>query len=341
MARYNPPGTAPAKITIEGVAKLARVSPITVSRALRNPSIVAESTRERVLRIVSRTGYVPDQAASSLASTSSRIVAVVIPRATNPSNAELFQGLADRLEGEGLSLLLGTTKAQTEREEALVRAVVGWRPAALVLTGLDHTAGTRRLLRHASFPIIELSDIAGPPIDMAVGISNSRAMHALTERLWAKGYRSIAYIHVDFRENSRFLRRRDGYKKALHDLGAKRPPTIYPVSDVTFGAGIDGAKRILAGRKRPDAVICTNDVIAIGSMFEFIRHGLRVPEDIAVAGFEDIELASAVYPSLTSVRIDTYQMGHIAAEHIVRRLTGQKAPRIVDTGFQLVERDST
>lgn len=341
MARHDPPGTASAKITIEGVAKLARVSPITVSRALRNPSIVAASTRERILKIVSRTGYVPDQAASSLASTSSRIVAVVIPRATNPSNAELFQGLADRLKGAGLSLLLGTTESYMENEQALVQAVIGWRPAALVLTGLDHTAETRRLLHHASFPIIELSDTAGPPIDMAVGISNSPAMRALTERLWRKGYRSIAYIHVDFRENSRFLRRRDGYVKAMHDLGSKRPAAIYPVADVTFGAGIDGAKRILAERRRPDAVICTNDVIAIGAMFEFIRHGLRVPEDIAVAGFEDIDLASAVNPTLTSVRIDTYQMGRIAAEHIIRRLSGQKAPRIVDTGFQLVERDST
>jgi LacI family gluconate utilization system Gnt-I transcriptional repressor len=341
MARYDPPRSSHAKITIDSVAKLARVSPITVSRALRNPSIVAESTRKRILQVVGRTGYVPDQAASSLASTSSRIVAVVIPRATNPSNAEMFQGLADRLEGEGLSLLLGTSRSQTEKEQALVQAVIGWRPAALVLTGLDHTAGTRALLRQASFPIVELYDTAGPPIDMAVGISNSLAMRALTERLWTKGYRSIAYIHVDFPENSRFLRRRDGFEKAMRDLGSKRPPAIYPVADVTFGAGIEGAKRILAERKRPDAVICTTDVIAIGAMFEFVRHGLRVPGDIAVAGFEDIELASAVYPSLTSVRVDTYQMGRVAAENIVRRLAGQKAPRIVDTGYQLVERDST
>lgn len=341
MARYDPPRSLNAKITIDSVAKLARVSPITVSRALRNPSIVAESTRKRILQIVRRTGYVPDQAASSLASMSSRIVAVVIPRATNPSNAEMFQGLADRLEGEGLSLLLGTSRSQTEKEQALVQAVIGWRPAGLVLTGLDHTAGTRTLLRKASFPIVELYDTAGPPIDMAVGISNSLAMRTLAERLWSKGYRSIAYLHVDFPENSRFLRRRDGFQDAMRDLGSKRPSAIYPVADVTFGAGIEGAKRVLAERKRPDAVMCTNDVIAIGAMFEFVRHGLRVPGDIAVAGFEDIELASTVYPSLTSVRVDTYQMGRVAAENIVRRLAGQKAPRIVDTGYQLVERNST
>lgn len=339
MARNGRRSSDRGKVTLHGVARLAGVSPITVSRALRNPSIVAEATRKRILRAVGRTGYVPDLAASTLASSASRIVAVIIPRVTNPSNAEIFQGLADRLEGEGLSLLLGTTRSQTAKEETLVRAIVGWRPAALVLTGLEHTPGTRRMLHGASFPIVELSDTAAEPIDMAVGISNSDATHMLTERLWRHGYRAIHYIHVDFPENARFLRRRDGYLAAMRKLNAPGA-RVHNATDVTFRAGVEAAQRLLASEARPQAVMCTNDVIAVGAMYEFIRQGLRVPTDIAVAGFEDIELASAVVPSLTSVRLNSYRMGRVAAENVVSRLAGKEPPRVTDTGFELVERDS-
>lgn len=329
-----------AKVTLDAVARLARVSPITVSRALRNPALVAESTRRRILRVVGQTGYVPDRAASTLASNSSRIVALIIPRATNPSNADMFQGLADRLEGEGFSLLLGTTRSDVQKEEALVQAVLGWRPAALVLTGLDHTARARKLLARAMLPIVELFDTAGEPLDMAVGFSNADATRALSERLWNKGYRSLHYIHVDFPQNSRLVRRRDGFIAAMQGLGIESP-VVHNTTDVTFSAGVEAAKRILGDARRPDAVMCANDVIAVGAMFEFIRQGVRVPGDLAVAGFEDIDLASAVSPMLTSVRIDAYRIGRAAGENIVLRLAGKDVPRVVDVGFELIEREST
>ncbi|MGQ0543857.1 MAG: LacI family DNA-binding transcriptional regulator [Betaproteobacteria bacterium] len=338
MARDEEP-KGPAKARLDEVARLARVSPITVSRALRNPALVAEATRKRILRVVGKTGYVPDRAASTLASNSSRIVALIIPRATNPSNAEIFQGLADRLESEGFSLLLGTTRSDIRKEEALIEAVLGWRPAALVVTGMDHTARARKLLARARVPIVELFDTARPPLDMAVGFSNSDASAALAERLWNKGYRSIHYVHVDFPQNSRLVRRRDGFLAAMRGLGVESP-VVHDATDVTFSAGVGAAKTILSGGRRPDAVMCTNDVIAVGAMYEFIRRGLKVPRDIAVAGFEDIDLASAVSPTLTSVSIDAYQIGRIAGDNILLRLAGKDVPRVVDVGFRIVKRES-
>ena len=340
MAQYRNPEDKNAKITLDGVAKLARVSPITVSRALRNPNLVAVATRKRILKVIEETGYIPDMAASTLASSHSRIVAVIIPSVTNPSNAEIFHGLADRLENEGLSLVLGTTKSESEREQALIQAVIGWRPAALTMTGMDHTVVTRRLLAQADFPVIELFDIAEPPVDMAVGLSNADAMAELTRTTWALGYRSIHYIHIELPQNSRFVRRREGFHIAMREFGLTAP-MVHTATDVTFAAGAEAARALLSADGRPDAVICTNDVVAIGAMFEFMRNGLSVPDDIAVAGFEDIDMASAVCPSLTSVRVDAYEVGRISGEHIVLRLAGKEAPRVVDTGFEIVVRDST
>ena len=340
MARQKDPADKGSKITLDDVAKLAEASPITVSRALRNPGLVAEATRQRILRVIEETGYIPDMAASTLASNHSRIVAVVIPLATNPSNAEVFQGLADRLEGEGLTLLLGTSRSEASKEEALVQAVIGWRPAALALTGLEHSTLTRKLLSRADFPVIELSDTAGTPIDMAVGFSNAEAMRALTDHVWAKGYRSVHYIHIDHPQNARFQRRREGFLTAMKERGVESA-VVHTAADVTFAAGAEAGRQILAAGYRPNAVLCTNDIIAVGAMFEFIRAGVAVPEDIAIAGFENIALGSAVSPSLTSVHIDWYGIGRLSGENIVLRLAGKEPPRILDTGFEIVDREST
>jgi LacI family gluconate utilization system Gnt-I transcriptional repressor len=328
------------RITLAGVARLAGASPITVSRAIRNPAMVAEPTRRRIMKVIAETGYIPDMAASMLASGHGRIVAIIIPRATNPANAEIFQGLADRLENEGLSLFLGTTRSDAEREQALAQAVIGWRPAALVLTGMDHTAVTRRLLAQADFPVIELADTADPPIDMAVGFDNAEAMAELTRTVWHLGYRSIDYIHIDLPQNSRFVRRREGFLAAYRELAAPAP-RVFMAEDVTYEAGARAARELLAAGRRAEAVLCTNDVVATGAMYEFMRQGVNVPSDIAVAGFEGIELAAAITPSLTSVRVHTYEIGRISGENIVLRLAGKEVPRVVDTGFEVIVRAST
>jgi LacI family gluconate utilization system Gnt-I transcriptional repressor len=328
------------KYTIVDIARITGVSPMTVSRAINRPELVSDKTRDEILRVVRQKGFVLNNAARMLVSDRSRVVAVIIPRINNPANADVFQGLSDGLEEHGLSLLLGMDKAQPDIEEKLIMDVLGWRPAAIVLTGLDHSETARMALRNANCPIVELADIDGEAIDISIGLSHRTASHALTRELLDKGYRKTAYLYFDAPQNRRITERLGGYRDALKEAGIKRE-TIISVSDLSVSAARAGARQIMALKSRPRLVFCSNDLLAISASQEFKRAGLRVPEDIAVAGFEDIELASAVHPALTTVRTNLYGSGMFAADAIVKRLDGRRARRRIDMGYEIVWREST
>jgi LacI family gluconate utilization system Gnt-I transcriptional repressor len=163
---------------MEDVARLAGVSAITVSRALRHPEKVANETRDRITSAIRTLGYVPNLTAASLASNRSGIIAAIIPTVTNSIFADTVQGMSDRLRREGYQLLLGNTGYSVEEESALVSAFLARRPDGIILTGARHTPTTREMLADANLPVVETWDLAVEPIDMMVGFSNFEAAHA-------------------------------------------------------------------------------------------------------------------------------------------------------------------
>ena len=226
---------APSRM--QDVARLAGVSVITVSRVLREPGKVAESTRARVLAAIATTGYVPNLVAGSLKSRRSGIVAAVIPSVTHSIVAEVVRGMTEVLNAEGLHLLLADSGFSPDEEEALVAAFLARRPDAMYLTGTTHTPGTRRMLDAARIPVVETGNLSDAPIDMVVGYSNFEAARAMTRALIASGRRTIGYVGQRGREYiDRVRDRHEGHRAALRDRRL-RTRTLQVEVDLSYRAG--------------------------------------------------------------------------------------------------------
>jgi LacI family gluconate utilization system Gnt-I transcriptional repressor len=325
-------------VTLEDVAKIAGVSPITVSRVVNRPELVRADTVAHVQRVIARTGYVPNLLAGGLASRRSRLVAALVPTIVNSVFVEMVQSLTDTLWASRYQVLLGTT-GYPLREEAIVTAVLSRRPDAVFIVGVNHPPESRRRLMAARIPVVEAFDLTATPIDMAVGFSHEKLGAAMAEFLVARGYRRIASVWTD---DERALRRRAGFLDGLarHGLAevalaSGRPPT-------TPRAGREGLASILARGIVPDAVACSSDAYAHGVVAEAQARGLAIPDRLAVIGTGDLEFAADSVPALTTVRIDRRRIGRVAAEVLLARIEGRPAgPKVVDVGFEIVERETT
>ena len=328
---------------MEDVARLAKVSVITVSRVLREPDKVAEETRRRVLAAIRKIGYVPNLVAGSLKSRRTGIVAAVIPSVTHSIVAEVLRGMTEVLEQQGLHLVLADSGFSPQEEEALVAAFLARRPDAIYLTGTTHTLGTRRMLDAARIPVVETGNLTATPVDMVVGYSNLEAARAMTEALLARGRRRIGYVGQKGRDYiDRVQDRHSGYLAALRGRTQDAGAPVEVEVELSYRGGAAGIADILARAPDVDAIFCTSDVIAIGALFECQRRGITVPGRIAIAGMDDQEIASQCVPALSTMRMPRYEMGRRAATLLCRRLAGGAVEaRSVDLGYELVLRETT
>ncbi len=307
---------ADAPHNVRTIAKAAGLSPITVSRAFRSPGKLAPATLARIMKVAEGVGFVPDQIASSMRSSSS-LVGTIVPPLINSGIAEQVQGMSDACQERNLQLLLIQGEFAVEAEEHAIRTLLGWRPAGLVLQAFVQSPRAVALLRSNGLPVIEISEIAGrDPIDIAVGVSNFDTAFSMTTRLAEIGYKRIAFVSTPIHGNDRLQQRRIGYRKALESRNM-------PV-----------AERL--------EIEMPSDVLAIGGVQECHRRGWRIPQDVAIAGYGDTELAAQLYPRLTTVRVPRYQMGRKSIEVLARRIAGEAGlPRQVAMPFVIVERETT
>jgi LacI family transcriptional regulator, gluconate utilization system Gnt-I transcriptional repressor len=326
---------------MEDVARLAGVSLITVSRMLREPGRVAESTRSRIAEAIAATGYVPNLVAGSLKSSRTGMIACVVPSVEHSFVADVIRGASDVLRPLGFHVLLATSDFSSGEEEDLVRTFLSRRPDAMILTGQTHTAQTRRMLLAARIPVVEVGSLSDRAIDRVVGYSNVEASRMITAALVARGCRRIGYLlHRGVEENDRARDRLAGYQTALREAGLGAGPVVQV--DFSYGGGAQGLARALVEEPATDGLCCSNDVIAIGALFECQRRGLQVPSEMALAGFDDQEISSSVTPELSSVRIPRAEMGRRAGELIRRLLGGEReVPAREDVGFELRLRQTT
>lgn len=338
QAEAKSPARAGKAVTIRDVAKVAGVSPITVSRALSRPELVTADTLERIRAVVARTGYVPNFLAGSLRSRRSRIVAAVFPQITNTMFVDTIQALTDRLHDEGYQLLLGLSSYEM-REDELIAGILGRKPDGIYLTGISHAPETRRRLIASHLPVVEAWDLTPTPIDMLVGFSHEKAGAAMARHLVSRGHREIGLVWGD---DVRAGFRRHGFVSALAEQGIDDPPTAFGAAPGSFPRGREGFAKLLASGARVTAVACSSDVLAQGVIAEAQDRGIRIPADLAVMGFGDFDFAAHTSPSLTTIAIDKAGIGRRAAEALLARIQGKDvSPRIVDVGFELVERGST
>lgn len=330
----DPPSRRP---TLSQVAKAAGVSEITASRALRGGSAVAKTTRQKVERAAQALNYVPNRLAGTLAGGASRQVAVILPSLSNIVFADVLKGLETRLEDDGYHPILGISHYDATREEHLLRDLLSWRPAGLVLAPTSGNAATRALLQAAELPVVEVMDTDPDAADMAVGFSHRAAGRAMAHYLIGRGYRRMAYIGHDIATDFRALARLDGFKDGLTDAGHILSDTLILDGPSSVPLGREGLARMLARKTpRPEAVFFSNDDMAVGGVFHCQTAGLTLPHDIALAGFNGLSIGQALPTPLTTIASNRERIGFVAADHILRRLKGERPSRITQIDFRLL-----
>lgn len=332
--------------TMADVARLAGVSPMTVSRALRPSAPASDTTRKKILAAADQLGYVLDSSAAGLSSRKTGFVAAIIPSINNGNFANTVRGLTDGLRDSGLQVLLGFTDYNVNEEERLIEAFLRRRPEAIVVTGGVHTERCRRYLAASGVPVIEIWDLPTSPIEHVVGFSNARLGRMMARYLHGKGYENIGFIGGNTNRDSRGADRRRGFEEALEALGLDTKRlwvSDHPIINMEQGA--QAMNGLLDKHPDTDAVMCVSDLSAFGAMMACARRGLKVPDDIAIAGSGAYDISANAYPSITTLDVGDYTIGVEAANVIVEALFSEgaeaKEPQRVEIKTELIERDST
>ncbi len=311
-------------VTMKDVADKAGVSVMTVSRAFKQHASVGEETRKRILQIAEDLGYMFDSTAANLRSQRTGFVAVSIPSINNANFADTLGALSQVLKAAELQVLLGYSNYDIHEEEEIVEQFLRRRPEAMVLTGGRHTERTRQLLFRARIPVIETWDLPENPIDHVVGFSNAATMHDLVEHLIRTGRKRIAFIGGDTDGDTRGADRRRGFIRAMSEqglptdrlIGAGEPP-------ISMREGAGAMARLLQEFPDTEAVICVSDLSAFGALTECARKGVKVPDDIAIAGFGAYDISSICVPTLTTIDPHPADIGRRTGELIVSLLRGE------------------
>lgn len=331
------------RVTMTDVAKLAGVSPSTVSLYLRKPAAVSATAGQEIARAIAHLGYVPNLVAGGLAAASSRVVSVVVPSIRNAFFAETVSTLQSELAAEGLQVLLGDSEYREAQEEALVRTALSWAPAAVVLTGLSHSTDTRRILAASGVPVIEMWELGGDPIDMAVGFSHPQAGATAARHLLSKNRRHLVYLGARMHEDRRAAQRAQGFRETSLAAGAEACEIINHPGFATVEAGTVLLNRAFQQMPNLDGIACSNDLVALGVLFESLRLNIPIPERISLIGFGDLDFSASCVPSLTTIRPSGDLIGKEVARLILQRVNGtaiEEPASIIDTGHVLVERRS-
>jgi len=327
-------------ITLADVAKLAGVAASTASRALNNTGVVSPELLHRVQDAVARTGYVLNLLAGGLASNRSRLVATIVPTIVGPALfSTCIQASTDTLAAGGYQAMLGVSVYVDSREDALLAAIISRRPDGIILTGIVHSPEGRRRLAAAGIPVVETWDLTPTPIDMLVGFSHEKVGAAMAEYFHARGARRPGIISAN---DPRALLRNRGFIEMAKKLGMAEVATHLTAPPTTVGLGRSGLQSLLQQCPDLDAVTCSSDYLALGVTIEAQQRGIKVPDQLAVVGFGDLNFAADVYPPLSTVRIDGEVIGNKAARFIIDRIEGKPVGnRVVDIGFSIITRSSS
>ena len=324
--------------TIDHVADAAGVSTATISRFFNAPDMLSKATAERVRAAVGRIGYVPNMMAGGLASSRSRLVAAVIPAISQSIFSSTIQALTDSLAEVGYTVMLGLTGAADEHLQRQLLSIIGRRPDGIILTGSLLDASARQQLKATRIPTIETWDLPAAPIDLVVGLSHEAVGIAVARRALSRNRRRAFVISAT---GVRALARRYSFSRTMLESGAPVPTTATFSGTTSFGQGRSAIAAHLDGGGRPEIVVCSSDWSAHGVLDELLRRDIRVPDDIAVIGFGDLDFAADLNPSLTTVKIDGGVIGRQAATFLMQRARGEKIEKpIVDIGFSLIVRNS-
>ncbi|MDO5067740.1 MAG: LacI family DNA-binding transcriptional regulator [Propionibacteriaceae bacterium] len=301
------------------VADRASVSVGTVSNVLNNPERVQPATRERVQAAIAELGWVPNPQARALRVGHSRTVGLAVMDVANPFFADVLRGAQARLEEAGYSATIGDADNRPSREAELLRSFAGQRLTGVILGPIGTLPPEVAALEAAGVPTV-LVDRAGEEDCCTIGVDDVAGGRLAGEHLVAAGHRRLAFVGGPD-TLAQVTHRREGFLAAARTTAATVTELPTPALDFTSGRAAAETLVAMPTQTRPTGVFCANDLLAIGMLQGFVTHGLRVPQDIALVGYDDIDFAAAAAVPLTSVAQPRRDLGHQAAELLLQEIS--------------------
>lgn len=324
------------------MAGKVNVSVATVSRVLNQSSLVRAETRERVLKAIKDCHYIYNALAGSLSARKTTTLGVIVPTITNPVFAMVTKGIQDYAQVNGYSIILGNTDYNEENELRFVHLLQEKRADGVILNGPWRDAPIVPLMKKTKLPfVITWQTVLDKDVNY-VAFDNFKSAYRIVEHLLGLGHRRIGMIAGKFSVSERAVMRWKGYRKCLADHNIPYDPQLVLEREYVFSDGKEAMAHLLTLPSPPSAVFCGNDILAIGAIVCAKEMGLRVPEDLSVGGFDDMEISAYYDPPLTTVAVPAYEMGQLAAKVLIKNIRGGcKKPQqyILDTN--LIVRGST
>lgn len=305
--------------------------------------MVSAPLRHRVESAIRDLAYIPNQLASALASSRTSTIGVVIQSLTNGVFADYLRALHDIFIPTGFQVLVLNSRYSAVEEEKAIATLLGQHPEAMIVAGIDHTERGRLLLEQSGVPVVQTMELTDDPIDINIGFSQRRAGYAATRYLLDLGHRRVG--HIAARLDPRSRRRMAGYAEAMEEAGIDHSAmTATTPIPSTVALGADLFADVLGRAPDLEALFCCNDDLALGALFECQRRGIRIPEDISIVGFNDLEFCAAANPAISSVATPRYEMALHAAEIVLEIIRGsgeRPTETRIELGTRIMAREST
>ncbi|MEM7437979.1 MAG: LacI family DNA-binding transcriptional regulator [Pseudomonadota bacterium] len=303
--------------TLKDISELAGVSEMTASRVLRGKGEASEATRQRVLDAASKVGYVPNRIAGSLSSRSVNLVGVVVPSVSSFVFAEVLTGISAGLKGTDIKPVFGVSEYDLGSEESVIREMLSWQPKGLVVAGLEHTDNARAMMQNAGIPVVEIMDVDGDPVDLAVGISHVRAGYRSGKAILERGYKKIGFIGTKMPLDHRAAKRLKGFEDALREGGTEiSARELYPGGS-TLQLGRELTAKLLDRTPDLDVIYYSSDTMSCGGLIHCVMNGIDVPGHLALAGFNGLNLRHGMPMQTATMNAYRFEIGKRAADLIL------------------------
>lgn len=350
MARIAPARLrAERHVTLRDIAVHCNVSVATVSAVVNGAEWVADSTRTRIQTAVADLGYHPNQFARGLKKQEGHAVGVIVSDLTNPFFTQIVRSLSHALHAAGRALSLCDSDHRHDLGETNLRMLVEGQVLGLVVVGDSVPASALRafVTQRPRVPVIVIERDYGIPQVSTLLVDSERGAHTATMHLADRGCQRIAMITgPSFGAGSATygrVQRTEGYRRALRERGLPFDPELVVEGNFRYESGRDAMRRLLALPRRPDAVFSANDMMAVGAMSAIRDAGARVPDDIALVGFDNVPITALLQPALTTMAMPLREFGESAARLLEEQLAsaGEHSPAQLAFSAELVVRESS
>lgn len=323
----TPPIPPRRPLTLRDVSEASGVSEMTVSRVLRNRGDVSQATRQRVLETAREMGYVPNKIAGALASSRVNLVAVIIPSLSNMVFPEVLSGITGVLDETDLQPVVGVTNYLPDREEKVLYEMLSWRPSGVIIAGLEHSDATRKMMRAADMPIVEIMDVDGEPVDAVVGISHRRAGRQMADAIRRQGFQRIGFLGTQMPLDHRARKRFEGFTEAFAKSGIEIADREFYSGSSTLSKGREMTQAMLERTPDLDFLYYSNDMIGAGGLLYCLERGIEIPARLGLAGFNGAELLQGLPRRLASMDSERHRIGVEAARIVAARAGGEQTAR--------------